>query len=226
MVTRTLPSVSELVTSWVSLEELQPHPRNPRHGDVKVIAESLRVNGQYRPIVVSSDDVILAGNHTYRAALSLGWSTIAVVRVPFHSDSAEAARIMVADNRASDLGTYDDAALLELLQELTEETADALSGTGYSDEDLEQLARLVSYESLGQVDAIAEWVDMPEFSSENLPPGEYRCTVRFHTMADADQFFALIGREKRTVVFWPEDWDPAQRQFSGAGKPRVVSDGE
>ena len=52
----------------------------------------------------------------------------------------------------------------------------------------------------------------------------YRATFRFRTMADADEFFALIGRDKRTVVFWPEDWDPAQRQFSGEGKPKVVAD--
>ena len=31
----------------VAIDTLQPHPRNPRMGDIAAIAESLEVNGQY-----------------------------------------------------------------------------------------------------------------------------------------------------------------------------------
>jgi hypothetical protein len=160
------------------------------------------------------------------AARELGWESIAVVQLPWDSQSPQAARVMVADNRTADLGSYDSAAMLQLLDELLEGSEELLSGTGYSADDREVLERLVGYEALGKVDALAEWVDMPEFSSENLPQGEYRATFRFQTLADADSFFAMIGRDRRTVVFWPEDWDPDQRQFSGAGKPVVVADRE
>lgn len=215
---------ADLSTELVPVDQLTTHPRNPRTGNVQAIAESLSVNGQYRPIVVSSDWVILAGNHTYLAARQLGWDRIAAVQLPWDSQSPEAARVMVADNRTADLGSYDSAAMLALLDDLLEAGDTALAGTGYGEDDREVLLRLVSYESLGKVDPSAEWVDMPEFSAENLPQGAYRATFRFETMADADSFFAMIGRDKRTVVFWPEDWDPDQRQFSGEGKPRVVSD--
>ncbi len=128
----------QLATQQTPLADLQQHPRNPRNGDVELIAESLQVNGQYRPIVVASDGVILAGNHTYQAALALGWDTVAAVHLDMPSDSAEATRIMLADNRTADAGAskYDNALLLELLETLDED----LAGTGYEAVDLDGLA--------------------------------------------------------------------------------------
>jgi ParB-like chromosome segregation protein Spo0J len=86
----------------VPLDRLKPHPSNPRRGDVEAIAESLRVNGQYRPIVVrKSDGVILAGNHTAAAAKRLGWESVSAVLVD--ADEATSLRILLADNRTADL---------------------------------------------------------------------------------------------------------------------------
>lgn len=116
-------------------DELRPYHKNPRLGDVDAIARSLEINGQYRPIVVNLGRhtgrplEVLAGNHTLAAARSLGWDRIAATTVDV--DDHQAARIVAADNRTADLGNYDDAALLELLQELPD-----LDGTGYTDDDL------------------------------------------------------------------------------------------
>ena len=46
--------------------------RGTRNGDVEAVAESLTVNGQYRPIVVTTDGTILAGNHVRRRPPSAG----------------------------------------------------------------------------------------------------------------------------------------------------------
>ena len=127
----------DLLTAWVETQHLRPHPRNARNGDIEAIAESLRVNGQYRPIVLAADGTILAGNHTYMAAMSLGWDKIAAVRVDVAPESPEAIRIMLADNRTADLGNYDDGLLAELLANLDE--AEGLMGTGYDDNDLAEL---------------------------------------------------------------------------------------
>ena len=109
------PGTHDLTTRRVKLSTLRPHPRNARNGDVEAVAESLTVNGQYRPIVVTTDGTILAGNHTYAAALSLGWDRIAAVTVDVAPESPEALRIMLADNRTADLGGYDDAILVTSL---------------------------------------------------------------------------------------------------------------
>ena len=67
-------------TQLVPLTSLKTYDKNPRKGNVKAIAESLKTNKQYRPIVVQKKSKkILAGNHTFKAAKELGWKEIAVV---------------------------------------------------------------------------------------------------------------------------------------------------
>lgn len=129
-----------LTTEPRPLDDLRPHPSNPRNGDTEAIAASLQENGQYRPIVTTTDGTILAGNHTYMAALELGWGEIACVTLDVDPHSAEAHRIMLADNRTADLGNYDEGLLLALLTPLAEDGA--LLGTGFDEDALETLLRL------------------------------------------------------------------------------------
>lgn len=117
----------------VPIDSLIYYGRNPRQGDVGAIVESLRSNGQFRPIVVNArTHEVLAGNHTLKAAVELGWTEIAATFVDVDKDRA--ARIVLADNRLNDVASYDDNALVELLQGLPD-----LQGTGYDGDDLDQL---------------------------------------------------------------------------------------
>lgn len=126
----------QVQTEVVDINSLKPYPKNPRRGDVDAIAKSLEHNGQYKPIVVNrKDNAILAGNHTWRAARSLGWDQIAVSWVDV--DDLQASKIVLADNRTSDMSTYDDSKLLELLNSLPN-----LEGTGFTDFDIDQLSSL------------------------------------------------------------------------------------
>ena len=119
------------------IANLTPHPRNVRQGDVGAIVTSMEAHGQYRPIVVQKETGnILAGNHTFQAAKALGWDKIAVTYVD--CDDEQALRILLADNRANDLASYDDNALVELLTELAE-GAGGLDGTLFEPEDLQTL---------------------------------------------------------------------------------------
>lgn len=118
-------------TRW---SDLRPHPANPRNGDIDAIKESVRTNGVYRPIIATQDGTILAGHHLYHALGELGHDTVDVVLLPLDPNSAEARRIMVADNRTADLGRYDESVLLDLLDSLPD-----LDGTGYTDRDLGEL---------------------------------------------------------------------------------------
>ena len=127
-----------LEVTTFSVGELSTYHRNPRRGAVGMIAESLKARGQYRAIVVNLGRLtgrpleVLAGNHTLLAAREIGWESIDATTVDV--DDAEAARIVAADNRLADLGGYDDADLIEVL-----ETAGELVGTGYSEIDLAAL---------------------------------------------------------------------------------------
>lgn len=130
------PELQEFATP---INDLKPHPQNVRQGDIGAISQSLKQHGQYRPIVVQrSTGLILAGNHTYKAALSLKWKQIAATYVDV--DDEQALRILLIDNRANDLASYDDSALVEMLKGLMD-TELKLEGTGFDPDDLDQLLK-------------------------------------------------------------------------------------
>jgi hypothetical protein len=119
--------------SQVPLDKLKTYRNNPRKGNVALIADSLATYGQYKPITVNKrTGEILAGNHTYQAAISLGWKDIAATYIDVNDETA--AKIVAIDNRASDSGEYDNELLLELL-----ETIGDLEHTGYSTDDVDDL---------------------------------------------------------------------------------------
>jgi ParB/RepB/Spo0J family partition protein len=122
--------ISDLEIHEVELGSLKAFRGNARVGNVTAIAESLKTNGQFRPIVVRREtSEILAGNHTWKAASQLGWKTIKVSFVDGVSDD-EATKIVLADNRNSDLASYDEKALAVLLDSLDGDVI----GTGFSPE--------------------------------------------------------------------------------------------
>jgi len=152
----------ELVKLAKPIESVQPHPRNVRQGDVGAIATSLEINGQYRPIVVhKTTNNILAGNHTYKAAVSLGWTQIAITYVDCTDD--EALKILLADNKANDLASYDDSALADLLQDLV--GGAGLDGTLYELSDLDDLIALLEPPNLDDlISDIGEHDDNDDFT--------------------------------------------------------------
>jgi hypothetical protein len=126
-----------LAIESVPIGSLTPHPRNARQGDLGAVIESVKANGCYRPLVVQrSTRHILAGNHLWRALQSVGRTAADAVFIDCDDDRA--LRIMLADNRTADLGTYDHAALTEMLQGLQCDTG-TLLGTGYDADALDEL---------------------------------------------------------------------------------------
>ena len=123
--------ISEVVE--VPLTKLKVFPGNPRKGNVQAIADSLKVNKQYRPLVVQkSTGQVLAGNHTFMAAESLGWKQVAVTYVDV--DDTQAKRIVLADNKTTDLATMDNEALAKILASLPD-----ISGTAYQQSEVDGL---------------------------------------------------------------------------------------
>jgi DNA modification methylase len=167
----TPDDVHQLAVTRYPVAELRIYHRNPRVGNVDRIAESLRVNGQYKPVVVNIGThtgralEVLAGNHTLKAARDLGWDTIAAVTVDVDDD--QAARIVLADNRTADLATHDDRLLLELLADLPD-----LDGTGYDPGDLDELEALLNGETDNGSDAptsLTDPDDIPNAAEPDAP---------------------------------------------------------
>jgi DNA modification methylase len=127
------------------VDQLDQLAGNPRRGDVAAVVRSYLEFGQRKPIVArhkpDGRGEVTAGNHQLQAALELGWTHVAVSWVD--EDDERAMAWALADNRTSDLGVYDEAALTAYLEAVSlvgsQELFDA---TGYSTKDLVQfLAR-------------------------------------------------------------------------------------
>lgn len=105
----------------IAIIDLTPDPNNARAHDQKnleAIAGSLREFGQRKPIVITQDNIIAAGNGTVEAAKSLGWTEIQVVRVPADWDADRIKAFALADNRTAELATWNQEVLEQQLREL------------------------------------------------------------------------------------------------------------
>jgi ParB-like nuclease domain len=179
----------------IALTALKPYAKNPRRGNVELIAESLETYGQYKPITVNlRNNEILAGNHTYAAAQKLGWETIAVTYV--NVDEATAAKIVAIDNKTSDSGEYDTEKLLELLGDLPDLTA-----TGYAQDDVDSLLALLDEQATPNLGAdihLAPKIGETGLSNVNVGTslGEY--AERYN----AKQTRMLMADYENTLYVW------------------------
>lgn len=128
------------------VDRLTVHPKNARKGDLEAIGGSIQHNGFFGAIVAQrSTGHILVGNHRYLAARAAGIEVLPVLWVDV--DDKAAKKIMLADNRTNDVASYDNQALLDLLQSLEAD----LDGTGYDSDALEMLIEEVHprFEAIG-----------------------------------------------------------------------------
>jgi hypothetical protein len=143
----------DLKPLMVPIDEVVQYPDNYNQGDVEAIAESIEVNGMYRPLYAQrSSRRIVAGNHTWEACKALGADHVPVVWLDI--DDTQATRLLIADNRIAALARPDTSSLVALLEQLGQ-TALGLHGTGYIPDDLEQLTALAQMEPT--YDEFATW---------------------------------------------------------------------
>jgi site-specific DNA-methyltransferase (adenine-specific) len=107
----------------VAVDVLSFDAQNARkHSDKNLgaIQGSLEQFGQRKPIVVTAENVVVAGNGTLQAALNLGWKKIDVVRVPVEWSADQVKAFALADNRTSELAEWNPEVLSAQLLELSE----------------------------------------------------------------------------------------------------------
>lgn len=129
----------------VRCDTLLLHPDNPNEGNVGLISKSIETLGFYGSCVVQlSTRRILAGNHRYKGALENGAETVPVTWLDVDDDTAR--RILLMDNKAGSEATMNEPALQELLKKILGDTG-TLEGTGYTNEELDDLVASASKEA-------------------------------------------------------------------------------
>ena len=135
----TLAFAPERIETW-PLARLQPYAKNAKvHGadQVAKIAASMAEFGWTVPCLVAEDGELIAGHGRVLAAAQLGLSEAPVI-VLGHLTEAQRRAYRLADNKLTELGTWDEALLSAELRDLLADDYD-LSLVGFSDGELDAL---------------------------------------------------------------------------------------
>jgi len=128
----------------LKLDAIKSDERNARRHssrNLEAIAGSLAEFGQRKPIVVTTDNVVIAGNGTVEAAKKLGWTSVSATRIPKDWTSEQIRAYAIADNRAAELATWDQNELLNTLEDI--DNNGLLGSVGFDTQDLDDLKALM-----------------------------------------------------------------------------------
>lgn len=145
-----------LQVDYVRLDDMADRrwARNPKTHDLPALVTSLRAHGFVAPLILDEGTGKLVAGHGRLAALrSLaekneaapdgirveddgGWA-VPVVRGVAFKDAEQAESYLLADNRLTELGSWDPEGLLVILREM--EDAELLSATAFTSDDIDDL---------------------------------------------------------------------------------------
>lgn len=129
----------------VSVEKLLPYARNSRtHSDAQVaqIAGSIREFGFTNPVLIGTDDDIVAGHGRLLAARKLGMNEVPCIRVGHLTETQKRAYVIADNKLALNAGWNDEMLRLEI--EALQEANFDVSITGFSKDELLDLFSILN----------------------------------------------------------------------------------
>ena len=190
----------------IQISALKSHPRNYRqHPDdqIKHLINSIQQYGLYKNIVISKDNVILAGHGIVKAMEKIKLTEIPVIRLNVMSDSSDALKILIGDNEISKLTEIDDINLSNMLKELKEIDVNNLLGTGFDEMMIANLLMITRSENeIKDFDEAAEWIGLPNFIRMGK---KIYIKVYFRNEEDKEAFFKLLEQPLtiKKYTWWP-----------------------
>jgi len=196
------------------IKELTLDPRNARthsQKNLEAITNSLVKFGQRKPIVISGDGVVLAGNGTLEAAKGLKWDYIDVSVAPHDWDEQTARAYALADNRTAELADWDQAVLTEQLLELHDAEFD-IEALGF------EMPQVIEAEPIDE-DELPVAVEPKVKHGDVWQLGEHKLFCGDATEVDAYQ--KLMGDEMANMI-WTDP--PYGVSYVGQGGMTIEND--
>jgi len=206
------------------IDQLKPDPANPRlHSkkQIRQIASSIKTFGFNVPVLVDAELKVIAGHGRLFACRELGWSEVPTLCLD-HLTAAQARAYMIADNRLTEIATWDDRLLAQQLQQLSVLGLDfSLEVTGFEMGEID--LRIAS------LDDIPEQGDDPADLVPEVAPGRVvsnpgdlwlldRHRVLCGNALDPKAFTVLLGEERAAMVFTDPPYNvPIEGHASGLG---------
>ena len=177
------------------LSRLKPYANNARtHSadQVQQIAASIATYGFNNPILVDTEDGIIAGHGRLSAAQSLQLEHVPVIVLDHLTDAQRRAYIL-ADNRLAELAQWDDDLLVGELEALGDDGID-ISSLGWSPDELDQLQE--------DLEEMLEMDDPEDLGDED---GEEK--TAFHFEFEVNDYEELSGRLQQLRKRWKLESD-------------------
>src|SRR6266851_6982430 len=209
------------------INDLKPDPANPRRHSkkqIRQIANSLKTFGFNVPILIDGGDNVIAGHGRLLAARERGMTVVPTLCLD-HLTPAQARAFMIADNRLTEIATWDDRLLAEQLKDLSLEGLDfSLEVTGFEMGEID--LRIASLDDTpvqddDPADAVPEVSTGPSVSKlgDLWLLDEHR--VLCGDVLDVAAFRLLMGGEKAAMVFTDPPYNvPIDGHATGLGATR------
>jgi len=212
----------EIVYRQIDTVKLDPaNPRRHSKKQVRQIANSIEAFGLITPILIDRNGNVIAGHGRLLACRLLGITEVPTLCLD-HLTPAQARAFMIADNRLTEIATWDDRLLAQQLKDLS------LIGLDFNIED-------TGFE-MGEIDLrIASLEDPPEATDDpadvlpdvpaGLPLSKLgdvwvlgRHRVLCGNALDPASFMTLMGDERAAMVFTDPPYNvPIDGHASGLG---------
>ena len=213
-----------------AIDEMTPDPANSRQHSKKQIlklANSIETFGFNVPVLVDAELNVIAGHGRLAACRALDLAQVPTLCLD-HLSPAQLRAFMIADNRLTELATWDDRLLAQHLQDLSLSGLDfSLEVTGFEMAEID--LRIASLGNLPAPDD--DPIDAPPKQPADPPLskigdlwmlGEHR--VLCGSALDAAAFAVLMGEERAAIVFSDPPYNvPIDGHASGLGSTIALS---
>ena len=219
-----------------AIDQLKPDPANPRRHSkkqIRQIANSIKAFGFNVPVLVDADLNVIAGHGRLAAGRELGMTEVPTLCLD-HLTPAQARAFMIADNRLTEIATWDDRLLAQQLNDLSLLGLDfSIEVTGFEMGEID--LRIASLEEMPDTDDPADAV--PKLLAR--PPlskvGDLWLVGRHRLLCgsalDTDAYAALMDKEHAAMIFTDPPYNvPIDGHASGLGvirhRPFPMASGE
>jgi DNA modification methylase len=204
---RRAPNLShQMLIIYRPIDQLKPDPSNPRRHSkkqIRQIADSIKTFGFNVPVLVDADLNVNAGHGRLLACRLLGITEVPTLCLE-HLTPAQARAFMIADNRLTEIATWDDRLLAQQFKDLSLLGLDfSIEVTGFEMGEIDlRIASLdeISDQADDPADALPEFTTRPPLSQiEDLwMLGRHRLLCG--SALDGAAFAALMGLERASTA--------------------------
>ncbi len=203
----------------IDIFNIQPHPENPRtHSkkQIRQIGESIKAFGFRMPLIVDQQTRLVCGHARLEACKLIGMDTVPAVRVTDLNDDQVRA-LMVADNRLSELSSWDDQLLGEHLKVLSDLDLNFdIESIGFDYGEIEQRVLALNEVDEGEDDGSDELPDPDSIDpitrvGDLWTLGEHRILCGDSTYSKS--YAQLLGQRQASMIFTDPPYNLAAKSI-------------